>query len=147
MSEKKCNNCGNRAKGVRHSDEWCISAELAKRCRRLFIILLAVAFLWVCSVPVIAGIASGEFAYIVHDLHTQDSNDERKYMQKFFNDEWELFIKHCGFTDSEMEVVALLRRGWHEEDIAAETYTSRSTVKRRKKSIAIKISHYLVNHT
>lgn len=67
-------------------------------------------------------------------------------MRKFFADEWETFITHCGFTDSELEVITLLRRGWHEEDIAAETYTSRSTVKRRKKSIAIKISHFLVHN-
>jgi DNA-binding NarL/FixJ family response regulator len=67
-------------------------------------------------------------------------------MRKFFADEWEIFITHCGFTYSELEVITLLRRGWHEEDIAAETYTSRSTVKRRKKSIAIKISHFLVHN-
>lgn len=65
-------------------------------------------------------------------------------MRKFFADEWDDLIKNCGFTDSELEVIKFLRRGWVEEDIAAEMYVSRSTVKRRKHSIVTKITHYLL---
>lgn len=64
-------------------------------------------------------------------------------MRKFFNDEWEEFIEHCGFTDDELEIVPFLRRGWYGEDIAAELCVSRSTFKRRKKRIEQKIIRYI----
>ena len=63
---------------------------------------------------------------------------------QFFNDEWELFVLHCGFTDDEMSVVNLLRRGWYSVDIAEELSVSVSTVKRRRNSIKKKISRYLI---
>jgi DNA-binding NarL/FixJ family response regulator len=63
----------------------------------------------------------------------------------FFNDEWELFIKHCGFTDIELDIVQLLRRGWYEVDIAAELNMSPSTVTRKKRSIKRKIIHFIEN--
>ena len=61
----------------------------------------------------------------------------------FFNDEWESFIEHCGFTDDELEIVHLLRKGWACVDIAAELYISESTVKRRRKIIGKKIIRYI----
>ena len=67
-------------------------------------------------------------------------------MQRFFADEWDEFIRNCDFTDSELDVIKLLRRGWAEEDIASELYTSRSTIKRRKRSIVNKIKRYLLIH-
>lgn len=62
---------------------------------------------------------------------------------KFFNDEWELFMSNCGFTDDETEIVHLLRRGWYCVDIAAELNISHSTLKRRKKKIEQKIIRYI----
>lgn len=62
----------------------------------------------------------------------------------FYADEWSDFEKHCGFTDDELKVVGLLRRGWRLIDIAAEMYVSESTVKRRKASIERKILHYII---
>ncbi len=64
-------------------------------------------------------------------------------MLKFFNDEWEEFIDHCGFTDEELEIVKFLRRGWYSVDIAAELNISVSTFKRRKKRIEQKIIRYI----
>ena len=61
----------------------------------------------------------------------------------FYNDEWEEFITHCGFTDDELDVVRLLRRGWACVDIAAELFISESTVKRRRKTIGQKIIRYI----
>ena len=61
----------------------------------------------------------------------------------FYNDEWELFIKHCGFTDFELQIVEYLRRGWYEVDIAAELNISHSTVTRKKKKIKDKILRYI----
>lgn len=62
---------------------------------------------------------------------------------KFFKDEWELFIENCGFTDDELELVPLLRRGWAGVDIAEELSISASTVSRRKRSIEGKIVRYI----
>jgi DNA-binding NarL/FixJ family response regulator len=61
----------------------------------------------------------------------------------FYNDEWETFIANCGFTDDELEVVPLLRRGWAQIDIAVELCISLSTLKRRKKRISQKIIRYI----
>ena len=63
---------------------------------------------------------------------------------RFYNDEWETFIEHCGFTDDELEVIAYLRRGWYAVDIAAEINTCQRTVERRKRSIRNKIARYLI---
>ena len=65
----------------------------------------------------------------------------------FYNDEWELIINNCGFTDDELEIVKFLRRGWAQADIAAEVCISRRTLVRRKKSITKKIIHYISNTT
>ena len=62
---------------------------------------------------------------------------------KFYNDEWEEFITNCGFTDDELEIVQLLRRGWYGEDIAADLGYSRRTIERRKRLIKSKISRYI----
>ena len=58
---------------------------------------------------------------------------------KFYADEWDDFEQNCGFTDDELEIVRLLRRGWYIVDIAAELNISERTVNRRKKSIKNKI--------
>ena len=63
---------------------------------------------------------------------------------KFFNDEWEAFMLNCGFTDDELEIIPLLRRGWCIVDIAAELNVSSSTVKRRKRKVEQKIIRYIV---
>lgn len=62
----------------------------------------------------------------------------------FYPEEWESFIRNCDFTDSEVEIIKLTRRGWAIADIAAELYLSESTVKRRRKSIDRKILHYIL---
>lgn len=61
----------------------------------------------------------------------------------FYNDEWELFVEHCGFTDFELEIVKLLRRGWYEVDIAAELNVSQSTITKHKRKIKNKILRYI----
>lgn len=63
---------------------------------------------------------------------------------KFFNDEWELFVNNCGFTDDELEIVKFLRKGWVCADISAELCISLSTLKRRKSRIKQKILRYIV---
>lgn len=62
---------------------------------------------------------------------------------RFYNDEWEDFIANCGFTDDEMEIVNLIRRGWAQIDIAVELSISLSTLKRRKKRISQKILRHI----
>ena len=62
---------------------------------------------------------------------------------RFFNDEWESFVAHCGFTDDELEIVVFLRKGWAGIDIAAELCISLSTFTRRKKRISQKILRYI----
>ena len=62
---------------------------------------------------------------------------------RFFNDEWESFIANCGFTDDELEIVKLLRRGWAQIDIAAELCISLSTFARRYKRVKQKILRYI----
>lgn len=64
---------------------------------------------------------------------------------KFFNDEWELFLAHCGFSDDELEIIAFLRREWSFADIAAELSISYSTLTRRRKRIYQKIARYISN--
>lgn len=62
---------------------------------------------------------------------------------KFYNDEWELFIANCGFSDEELAIVSLIRRGWASADIAAELCLSDRTLARRKDRIIDKIIHYI----
>ena len=62
---------------------------------------------------------------------------------KFFNDEWEEFIEHCGFSDNELEVISFLRRGWAGADISAELSISERTLARRKDNIIKKITRYI----
>ena len=62
---------------------------------------------------------------------------------RFYNDEWESFVTHCGFTDDELEIVKFLRKGWACIDIAAELCISLSTLTRRKKRISQKILRYI----
>ena len=62
---------------------------------------------------------------------------------KFYNDEWELFLEHCGFSDDELEVITFIRRGWASADIAAELCISERTLARRKDHIIQKIIHYI----
>ena len=66
---------------------------------------------------------------------------------RFFNDEWELFVKNCGFTDDELEIIPYLRRGWACVDIAEEISMSLSTLKRRRKRIGNKIIRYLSKYS
>ncbi len=53
--------------------------------------------------------------------------------------EYDRLVAQCGFTDSEIEVLGYKRRGWANEDIAAEMYCSSRTVKRRVRSIKLKM--------
>lgn len=62
----------------------------------------------------------------------------------FYPEEWDSFINNCDFTDIELDIIKLTRRGWVIADIAAELYLSESTVKRRRKSIDRKILHYII---
>lgn len=61
----------------------------------------------------------------------------------FFNDEWEMFVANCGFTDDELQVVHLLRKGWCIVDISEELNISHSTAARRRKRIGQKIIRYI----
>jgi DNA-binding NarL/FixJ family response regulator len=65
-------------------------------------------------------------------------------VMRFYNDEWELFIANCGFTDDELEIVPFLRRGWACVDIAEELSISLSTLKRRRTRIGKKIIRYIL---
>lgn len=62
---------------------------------------------------------------------------------RFFNDEWELFVEHCGFSDSELEIIPFLRKEWALIDIATELNISVSTLERRKNRISEKIARYI----
>ena len=62
---------------------------------------------------------------------------------RFFNDEWELFLNNCGFSDAELEIIPYLRREWALIDIAEELNMSLSTLQRRKNRITEKITHYI----
>ena len=62
---------------------------------------------------------------------------------RFYNDEWELFLENCGFSDDELEIVKFLRREWALIDIAEELCISLSTLARRKKRITQKIARYI----
>ena len=62
---------------------------------------------------------------------------------RFFVDEWELFLEHCGFSDDELEIIPFLRHEWAIIDIAEELCISVSTLERRKKRISEKIARYI----
>ena len=62
----------------------------------------------------------------------------------FLKCEWEEFIENCDFTDDELEILPLIRRGWSQIDIATELCISNSTLKRRIKSIKNKITKYIL---
>ena len=62
---------------------------------------------------------------------------------KFFNDEWEEFLEHCGFSDDELELIKFFRKEWAQADIAAELCISIPTLTRRKNRITEKISRYI----
>ena len=64
----------------------------------------------------------------------------------FYKDEWNAILNNCDFTDIEIKIIELIRRGWCLIDISEELYLSLSTVKRRKKNIENKIIHYIVLH-
>ena len=63
---------------------------------------------------------------------------------KFLKSEWEDFISNCDFTDDELEILPLLRRGWSQVDIAAELCISHSNFKRLLKNINDKITKYIL---
>lgn len=136
-----------------HSAEWHVSAELAKCNRRLTAIIIIMSILWAVSLPILVTaftdkkITFGTNPAQTKTIEKQEVSNEDYFMQNFFNDEWEAFVEHCGFTDDELEVVSYLRRGWYEVDIAEEVAVSVSTVKRRKKNIVLKISRYLAQET
>ena len=64
---------------------------------------------------------------------------------RFYNDEWEEFLEHCGFSDDELELIKFFRREWAQVDIAAELCISIPTLTRRKKRITQKIARYISN--
>ena len=61
----------------------------------------------------------------------------------FLPSEWNAFIEHCFFTDRELEIIQLHRRGWAIVDIAAELDISSRTVDRDIVSIKDKIVDYI----
>lgn len=64
---------------------------------------------------------------------------------QFDRKEWEEFLDNIDFTDDEVKVISLTRRGWKQEDIASELYISRRTVSRRYTSIMSKIVRYVLD--
>lgn len=61
------------------------------------------------------------------------------YKMDFSKKEYDHLVEVCGFTDDELEVLDLKRRGWYTADIAAELNISERTVKRRTQRIVNKI--------
>lgn len=64
----------------------------------------------------------------------------------FYKEEWEEILNSCDFTDDELQVINLLRKGWCLIDIAAEMYVSLSTINRRKRNIENKVIHFIATH-
>ena len=62
----------------------------------------------------------------------------------YYKEQWQEFIDNIDFTDEELAIINLARKGWYQEDIAAELHTSRRTVARRYTSIDNKIVHYVL---
>lgn len=63
---------------------------------------------------------------------------------EFTKEDWEEFQAGIDFTDNELDIIPLMRRGWAQVDIAAELDISVSTVKRRMSSITNKITGYIL---
>lgn len=63
---------------------------------------------------------------------------------QFLKNEWIEFIENIDFTDDENKIIEFVRRGWCQEDIAAELFISRRTVARRYSSITNKIVQYVM---
>ena len=63
----------------------------------------------------------------------------------YYKEQWQEFIDNIDFTDEELAIIDLARKGWYQEDIAAELHTSRRTVARRYTSIVNKIVHYVLD--
>lgn len=66
------------------------------------------------------------------------------YKLDFYPEEWRTFIRECDFTELELNIIDLTRKGWYIADIAQELFVSERTVKRRRKSIADKILHHII---
>ena len=66
------------------------------------------------------------------------------YKLDFYPEEWRIFIRECDFTELELDIIDLTRKGWYIADIAQELFVSERTVKRRRKSIADKIQQYII---
>lgn len=62
----------------------------------------------------------------------------------YYKEQWQEFLDNIDFTDEELAIIDLARKGWYQEDIAAELHTSRRTVARRYTSIVNKIVHYVL---
>lgn len=62
----------------------------------------------------------------------------------FYPEEWKEFLENIDFTDEERQIISLIRRGWYQEDIAAELNYVRRTIARRYTSITNKIVHYVL---
>lgn len=62
----------------------------------------------------------------------------------YYKEQWQEFMDNIDFTDEELAIIDLARKGWYQEDIAAELHTSRRTVARRYTSIVNKIVHYVL---
>ena len=80
---------------------------------------------------------------IEKDTYQEEGRRDGLMVMRFYNDEWELFITNCGFTDDELEIIPDLRRGWACIDIAEELNVSLSTLKRRRTRIGKKIIRYI----
>ena len=63
---------------------------------------------------------------------------------KFLKEDWEEFLSNIDFTDKELEIIPLMRRGWAQIDIAAELDISLSTTKRRMTAITNKVVCYIM---
>lgn len=63
---------------------------------------------------------------------------------QFLKEDWEEFLQNIDFTDNELKIIPLIRRGWFLVDIAAELDISVSTVKRRTTSITNKTVAYIL---
>lgn len=63
----------------------------------------------------------------------------------YYKEQWLEFLDNIDFTDEEQAIITYIRKGWYQEDIAAELHISRRTVARRYTSIASKIVHYVLS--
>ncbi len=62
----------------------------------------------------------------------------------FTQAEYEWFVQRAGFTDDELSVLHLKRRGWYNLQVADELNISERTVKRRVCAIKAKIMKTLL---